>query len=63
MIKSSEKEILLGINLHSELKFEEHVNLMYVKKQAKKNKENKKTCPNCTVHGSKAEEKHYESIC
>ena len=60
MIKSSEKEILLGINLHSELKFEEHVNLMCVKKQAKKNK---KTCPNCTVHGSKEEEKHYESIC
>ena len=38
MIKSSEKEILLGINLHSELKFEEHVNLMCVKKQAKKKK-------------------------
>ena len=26
MIKSSQKEILLGINLDSELKFEDHVN-------------------------------------
>ena len=28
MIKSSQKEILLGINLDSELKFEDHVNFM-----------------------------------
>ena len=28
MIKSSRKEILLGINLDSELKFEDHVNFM-----------------------------------
>ena len=28
MIKSSQKEILLGINLDSELKFEDHVNFI-----------------------------------
>ena len=28
MVKSSQKEILVGINLHSELKFEDHVNFM-----------------------------------
>ena len=28
MIKSSQKEILFGINLDSELKFEDHVNFM-----------------------------------
>ena len=28
MIKSSQKEILLGINLDSELQFEDHVNFM-----------------------------------
>ena len=35
MIKSSQKEILLGINLYSELKFEDHVNFMYQKASQK----------------------------
>ena len=35
MIKSSQKEILLGINLDSELKFEDHVNFMYKKSSQK----------------------------
>ena len=29
MIKSSQKEMLLGINVDSELKFEDHINFMY----------------------------------
>ena len=35
MIKSSQKEILLGINLDSELKFEDHVNFMCKKASQK----------------------------
>ena len=35
MIKSSKKEILLGINLDSELKFEDHVNFMCKKASQK----------------------------
>ena len=35
MIKSSQKEILLGINLDSELKFEDHVNFMSKKASQK----------------------------
>ena len=35
MIKSSQKEILLGINHDSELKFEDHVNFMYKKASQK----------------------------
>ena len=35
MIKSSQKEILLGINLDSELKFEDHVNFMCKKANQK----------------------------
>ena len=35
MIKSSQKEILLGINLASELKFEDHVNFMGKKSKSK----------------------------
>ena len=35
MIKSTQKEILLGINLNSELKFEDHVNFMCKKASQK----------------------------
>ena len=35
MIKSNQKEILLGINLDSELKFEDHVNFMSKKASQK----------------------------
>ena len=35
MIKSSQKEMLLGINLDSELKFEDHVNFMCKKASQK----------------------------
>ena len=35
MIKSSQKEILLGINLDSELQFEDHVNFMCKKANQK----------------------------
>ena len=35
MIKSSQKETLLGINLDSELKFEDHVNFMCKKASQK----------------------------
>ena len=35
MIKSSQKEILLGINLDSEPKFEDHVNFMCKKASQK----------------------------
>ena len=35
MIKSSQKEILLDINLDSELKFEDHVNFMHKKSSQK----------------------------
>ena len=59
MIKSSQKEILLGINLDSELKFEDHVNFMCKKSESK----TLCSCPNCTIHGFKTEEKHYESLC
>ena len=50
MIKSSQKEILLDINLDRELKFEDHVKTLY-------------SCPNCAMRGFKTEEKHYESLC
>ena len=57
MIKSSQKEMLFGINVPSELKFEDHVNFMC--------KEAKTLCsyPHYTIHGIKTEEKHYESLC
>ena len=35
MIKSSKKEILVGINLHAELKIEDHVNFMCKKASQK----------------------------
>ena len=59
MIKSGQKEILLGINLDSKLKFEDHVNFMSKKSKSKA----LCSCPNCTSHGFKTEEKHYKSLC
>ena len=59
MIKSGQKEILLGINLDSKLKFEDHVNFMSKKSKSKA----LCSCSNYTSHGFKKEEKHYKSLC
>ena len=57
-IKSIQKEMQLGINLDCELKFEDHVSFICKKDKPKTSC----ACPNCTIHGSKAEQKDYERI-
>lgn len=59
MTKSTQKEILLRVNLDRELEFEDHVSFMCKKSKPK----TLCACPNCTIHGSKTEETHHESIC
>ena len=63
MIKSSQKETLLGINFGSVMKFEDHVNFMC--KKSTLIKITPKTlcaCSNCTIHGFKRNEKNYETV-